>query len=242
MQAQTSSPPRDIAQQFNTWWCYYGTFRIDTTWSVTVDAEFRRANGVSTWMQMLGRLSFNYALSQDDVVAAGYVFSMAYPYGAQPIALAEPRPEHRLWEQITLRDRRGRLELFHRFRLEHRFLQAWTDVNPDTGLRQLADEFALEHRLRYRFLIAHPLASNEAGTTVLFANLREEAFVNIGTPNFNVFEQNRIGLMLGWQFSSWLNVQVGYINQILFKANGRDAEMNHTLAIFFTSNLDFETQ
>jgi hypothetical protein len=231
-----------VAEQFNTWWCYYGTFRLDSTWSLTVDAEFRRARGVATWMQVLGRLSLNYALSRNDVVAAGYVFAATYPYGAQPILLAEPRTEHRLWEQITLRDTRDRLELFHRFRLEQRFWQAWTDVNPDTGLRQLMGGVALEHRFRYRFIAAHPLASDEAGKTVLFANVREEAFVNIGTPNFNVFEQNRVGLMFGWQFSPWLNVQVGYINQILFKANGRDIELNHTLAVFFTSNLDFETQ
>uniref|UniRef100_UPI0037BE61AF DUF2490 domain-containing protein n=1 Tax=Flavobacterium sp. TaxID=239 RepID=UPI0037BE61AF len=44
----------------------------------------------------------------------------------------------------------------------------------------------------------------------------DEVFIGFGeNVNENVFDQNRIGVLLGYQFNSSLRVEGGYLNQIL---------------------------
>lgn len=235
------APAKTTVEQAHSWWCYFGTHRLSNAWSLWTELQLRRAQGVETWQQILPRIGVNYHLNNDVTLTLGYAYIFTYPYGEQPIPLAEPRPEHRPWQQVTIRDAHLEgVEFQHRFRLEQRLLQRWTEPDPQTRLRTLTEGFILENRMRYRFLTTVPLAKNEAGRQTWFATVYDEIFVNFGgNIGFNVFDQNRLGATIGYQFSPQMNVQVGYMNQTIQKPNGREMESNHTLTLFVFYNLDF---
>ncbi len=134
----------------------------------------------------------------------------------------------------------GKLSIQHRYRLEQRFLENWSEPDEVTGLRRIEDGFELQNRMRYRFLLTLPITKDEAGKQKLFATAYNEIFINFGSNiGFNLFDQNRIGSTLGYQFSKDFNFQLGYMNQAIQKANGRQIENNHALTAFVTFNIDF---
>jgi hypothetical protein len=236
------APAKNTVEQTNSWLCYFGTWRFTNEWSLWTELQLRRANGIAAWQQILPRIGVQYHLNNDVWFTAGYAYVLTYPYGKLPIPLAEPRPEHRPWEQVTLRHKQGTVEFQHRFRLEQRLLQRWTDVDAASGLRLLTDGFTLENRMRYRLWVVIPFTSTPQGAPELFSVVHNEIFVNFGgNVGYNIFDQNRFGITLGYQFSPALNVQVGYMNQYIQKSNGRDAESNHTLTLFVFHNVDFRT-
>ncbi len=236
LSAQTE---KNVADQSLGWWGYFGTFRFSDRWSVWNELQLRRANFQSEWQQVLPRVGANYHLNPNIIFTLGYAYIWTYPYGKQPLPLNQPRYEHRTWEQVTLSHSSGKMNFAHRFRLEQRFLQNWTPVEPGTGLRSIRKGYEWQNRMRYRFLMSFPLTST-AGQQKLFATAYDEIFINFG-PNigYNLFDQNRIGATLGYWLNKNLNLQVGYMNQLIQKANGRDIENNHALTVFATLNLDF---
>jgi hypothetical protein len=230
---------KDIDTQALSWWAYFGTFSLTNHVSIFTELQLRRAELVKEWQQVLPRVGINYHFRDNIVFTAGYAYLWTYPYGKQPIPLEEPRFEHRPWQQVVLVHESGRVTFQHRYRLEQRFLQNWSEPDPVTGLRQIEDGHELQNRMRYRFLVTVPITSQPNGRPKLFATAYNEIFVNFGDNiGFNLFDQNRLGATIGRQFTRDFNLQVGYMNQAIQKANGRQIENNHTLTVFFTFNVD----
>jgi Protein of unknown function (DUF2490) len=231
---------KEIDTQPLSWWCYFGTYRLTDKWGVWTELQLRRADFVNEWQQVLPRVGVNYHLRNNIIFTAGYAYLWTYPYGEQPIPLSEPRYEHRPWQQITLLHESGKVSFQHRYRLEQRFLQNWTEPDPITNLRDLESGFELQNRMRYRFLTTLPLIKDADGKAKLFATAYDEIFINFGNNiGFNLFDQNRLGATIGYQFIKEANLQVGYMNQFIQKSNGRQIENNHALTVFLTFNVDF---
>ena len=231
---------KEIDTQSLSWGCYFGTYRLTENWSVWTELQLRRADFVNEWQQVLPRVGLNYHFRNNIIFTAGYAYLWTYPYGEQPIPLNEPRYEHRPWQQVLLLHESGKVTFQHRFRLEQRFLQNWSAPDPVTHLRSIEPGFELQNRMRYRFLLALPLTVDSNGNQKLFATVYDEIFVNFGDNiGFNLFDQNRIGATLGYQVTKQFNLQAGYMNQVIQKANGKDVENNHALTLFLTFNVDF---
>jgi hypothetical protein len=235
-----SQNEKNIDDQTVAWAAYFGTHKLSDQWSLWTELQIRRAEFVNEWKQVLPRVGLNYHLNNNVILTIGYAYLWTYPYGVQPIPLDGVRYEHRPWQQVTLLHESGNVKFQHRFRLEQRFLQNWTAINPDTGLRQITDGYELQNRMRYRMLLSLPLTKNSNGEQKLFATIYDEIFINFGDNiGFNLFDQNRIGGTLGFQVSPKVNFQVGYMNQVIQKPNGRDIENNHALTLFIIANSDF---
>lgn len=230
---------KDIDTQALSWWCYFGTFRLTDKTSVWTELQLRRSDFVNEWQQVLPRVGINYHYRSNIIFTVGYAYLWTYPYGKQPIPLEEPRFEHRPWQQMVLLQDAGRVTFQHRYRLEQRFLQNWSEPDPVTALRTIVDGFELQNRMRYRFLVNMPITKDAAGRQKLFATAYNEIFVNFGDNiGFNLFDQNRLGATIGYQFTRDFNLQTGYMNQAIQKADGRQVENNHTLTVFLTFNVD----
>ncbi len=231
---------KNVANQSLAWAGYFGTFRLTDRWSLWGELQLRRAEFMAEWQQVLPRAGLNYHLNPNVVFTAGYAYLWTYPYGKQPLPLGQPRYEHRPWQQVTLLHSSGRVSFAHRFRLEQRFLQNWTAADPATGLRSIQDGYEWQNRMRYRFLLTVPFSTAADRPQKWFATAYDEIFVNFGRNiGYNLFDQNRLGATLGYWLTQNLNLQVGYMNQAIQKANGRDVENNHVLTLFVTHNLDF---
>lgn len=237
--AKVIGQDKQIETQALSWWCYFGTYRVSDKWSIWTELQLRRADFANEWQQVLPRVGINYHFKNNIIFTAGYAYLWTYPYGEQPIPLDEQRYEHRPWQQVTLLQDAGKVSIQHRYRLEQRFLENWSEPNEITGLRQIEDGFELQNRMRYRFLATLPITKDLDGKQKLFATVYNEIFINFGSNiGFNLFDQNRIGTTLGYQFSKDFNLQLGYMNQAIQKANGRQVENNHALTAFLTFNVD----
>jgi hypothetical protein len=236
---RTNAQQKETVDQTLSWWCYFGTYRLTDKWSVWTELQLRRADFLNEWQQVLPRVGLNYHHTDNIIFTAGYAYLWTYPYGEQPIPLDVPRYEHRPWQQATLLHASGKTNFQHRFRLEQRFLENWSSPDVITGLRSIQEGYELQNRIRYRFLLTRPITRTAEGRQKLFATFYDEIFINFGNNiGFNLFDQNRIGTTLGYQFNKDFNFQLGYMNQFIQKANGRDIENNHTLTVFLTFNVD----
>ena len=221
---------KQIASQYNGWFMYFGNHSISKKISLHTEYQWRRANWIKNWQQSLLRLGIDYKLTDGAVLTLGYGHIITWPYGEQPVP--EKFTEHRLWQTLTLTHRLERFYLNHRFRPEQRWLQG-NGSNETTN-------YVYRNRIRYRFLVNYPITNKEMGPHTLFASLYNELFIQFG-PHFgrNYLDQNRLYGALGYQFSANGNIQLGYLQQYLIKADGLKAERNHTLQLSLTYNANF---
>ena len=197
--------------------------------------QWRRADGFRHWQQSLLRFGLEYEINPKVSVMGGYAWIKTFPYGTQPIL--HEFNEHRMFEQVYLKDKAGRLEVQHRYRIEQRFLEQYA-LNSSGNVVQVDPVF--RNRIRYRALVMLPLSRKTMGDQTLFLSINNELFVGFGKGIAkNPIDQNRFITALGWRFNAQTNIQVGYLNQFIFKSNAIDMERNHSLWISMVYNLDF---
>jgi hypothetical protein len=231
----SASGQKQIDPQHNSWYMYFGNHRITERWGLHTEYQFRRSGWIEKWQQSLLRVGVDHYFKQGVQLTAGYGWIVSYPYGKQPIA--NSFTEHRIWQQLILKQDAWRFNFNHRFRLEQRFLE--NRVADSTGEYQL-EGFNYRNRGRYRFMITVPLSRAKMKNNTLFLSLYEEVFIGFGKGiGKNILDQNRLYAALGWKFFNNLNIQLGYLNHYVIKSDGIYHERNHTLQLSCTYNLDF---
>jgi hypothetical protein len=192
------------------WLGYFGTFKIAKQFSIHSEYQWRRDNYVNDKQQGLLRVGLNYQANPKIQLRAGYAWIETYPYGDFPInGLGKDFTEHRIFQMVTLTDKISKVELSHRFMLEQRFVGRYT--KPELIVE---DDYLFLNRLRYMFRIQMPLKGNEIANKTPYVAAYNEIFIGFGkNVNENIFDQNRIGLLLGYKFNSNLRIEGGYLNQ-----------------------------
>jgi hypothetical protein len=197
--------------------------------------QWRRADGFQHWQQSLLRFGLEYVLQPKVSVMLGYGWIKTFPYGNQPVL--HEFDEHRIFEQINVKDQVGRFEFQHRYRVEQRFIDQYAK-NSSGEVVQVDPVF--RNRIRYRAMVMVPLSRKEMLDNTLFLNVNNELFVGVGKGIAkNPIDQNRFIAALGWRFNARTNIQLGYLNQFVIKTNATDMERNHSLWISMVYNLDF---
>jgi hypothetical protein len=225
---------KDIAVSGNAWVMYFGNHRLSERWGIHTEYQWRRADMFNDWQQSLLRLGIDYYGKNNVQYTAGYGWIKTFQYGDQPVS--HDFDEHRIWEQLILKNKAGRVDFHHRYRLEQRFLENWVK---DASGNYALDGYLFRQRVRYRFMITMPLSRKEMANNTLFLSAYDEPFLGFGKGIAkNILDQNRLYVALGWRFNSNFNVQLGYLNQYVVKKDGIQAERNHTLQIGMTYNLD----
>ncbi len=229
----------EVVSQWGSWFMYFGNHRLSDKWALHTEYQWRRSAGIRTWQQSLARVGLNYFVGENAITTAGYAYIITYPYGQQPIAFTVQ--EHRIWQELILNQRAGRFHFQHRYRLEQRWLEqreANIEGEPETtGWRY-------QNRARYRLFAAIPLNQPLMGRGAFFLGLYDEVFLGFGknVSKKNVLDQNRFYAALGYQFLDTANVQMGYLNHQVFKADGVRREINHTFQLALFYNLDFRSR
>ena len=195
------------------WLNNFHTINIDQHWAILAEYQWRRTEGVKSWQQSLLRGGVQYKFSNGVSVLAGYIWIETFPYGDYPPAASQPFPEHRIYEQVTWNDNIGRLQLNHRARLEQRFLGV---LNPQAdGAREIS-KWNYLNRLRYQLRATFPINHAAMTDKTWYAAAFDEIFIGFGkNVNANVFDQNRIGLLLGYKLNKRFSLEGGYLNQTL---------------------------
>ena len=188
---------------------YTGQIKLNSKFSIHTEYQWRRVDGLKNRQQGLFRTGIMYAVRKDISLNAGYAFADTYPYGDYSGVFSFP--EHRLYEQVVIKNPIGKIELSHRFTLEQRFLGKVTMQN---GIRNT--DYSFLNRIRYRLRAEIPLQSSASGKNNWGVAIQNEVFIgwgkNIGA---NVFDQNRMAALLGYKANKNLKLEAGYINQFL---------------------------
>lgn len=219
------------------WFAYTGTIKIKPKLAIHTEYQWRRVEAVKNWQQGLFRTGLNFTVRKDVNIIVGYAFADTYVYGDYPAAFRFP--EHRIFEQVLIKNPIGSVDLSHRFMLEQRFVGkvSMTGNNKNT-------DYAFLNRMRYRVRGEVPLHKKTATKKSWSIIAQDEIFIgwgkNMGT---NIFDQNRIGLLIGYKMNKTIKLEAGYINQTLQQArriNDKAVyQYNNGFLLAANFNLDF---
>ncbi len=174
------------------------------------DGQARFFDDADGYGQSLLRPGVGYRLGESATLWGGYAWINTAPAGVPNF------DENRLWQQLTWTENLDGTALGYRSRLEQRFLE----TGSDTGWR-------------FRQLIAarRPLPGAANLTFVAW----DEIFFHLNDTNWGAdagFDQNRVFVGLGIKQSpdSPVRIEVGYLNQFVYRTNRSDLS-NHLLSI-----------
>ncbi len=189
------------------WLQSINTITLNKKWSVHAEYQWRRDNGFKNWQQSLLRIGANYKLNDNVIIHAGYAWAETFPYGKYPIAGNGTFPEHRLYEQLTLRQPINKFLLTHRFRIEQRYVG-----RVKAGTVREIEEWLFLNRFRYQFRTQYALSKK------MYAAAADEILIGAGkNVGVNIFDQNRLFLLMGYKLNKTFSIEAGYFNQTLIQ-------------------------
>ena len=232
-------------KNYNTigWYNYFGTFKVSKKFGIHTEYQFRRNDIITNWQQSLLRVGVNYQLNPKIQFRLGYAWIETFPYGEIPInGMGKDFTEHRLFQMATITDKVSIVDLSHRFMLEQRLVGRYSNANLTNE-----DEFPLLNRFRYLYRMQLPLKGKEINIKTPYLAIYDEVFISFGkNVNENIFDQNRVGILVGYRVSSSIRIEAGYLNQILQlgrEVNNRNVfQHNNGLIINANFNIDLTTK
>ncbi|WP_225585246.1 DUF2490 domain-containing protein [Flavobacterium sp. MDT1-60] len=221
------------------WYNFFGTFKISEKFGIHTEYQWRRNEIITEWQQSLLRVGINYNLNSRVLFRVGYGWIETYPYGEIPInGMGRNFTEHRIFEMVQLNHKEGIIDFSHRFMLEQRFVGRYSSINETTE-----DEFPLLNRIRYMIRVQVPLKGNEIKDKTPYLAFYDEIFIGFGkNVNMNVFDQNRIGILLGYRFNKNIRIEGGYLNQTVQlgrQIDGQNVFQNNN-GVILNTNLNFD--
>ncbi len=194
------------------WYNFFGTYKLSTKIGLHTEYQWRRNNVITDWQQSLLRLGVNYQLNPRILVRVGYAWIETFPYGEYSInSMGKDFTEHRIFQILQLSHKESMVDVSHRFMLEQRFIGSYS-----AATLSKEDEYKLLNRIRYMFRLQLPLKGKEISDNTPYAAIYNEVFIGFGkNVNANIFDQNRIGLLLGYRFNQHIRIEGGYLNQIV---------------------------
>jgi len=221
------------------WYNFFGTFKISEKFGIHTEYQWRRNEMITEWQQSLLRVGLNYNLNSRVQFRIGYGWIETYPYGEIPLnGMGRDFTEHRIFEMVQLNHKEGIVDFSHRFMLEQRFVGRYSSINETTE-----DEFPLLNRIRYMVRVQVPLKGNEIKDKTPYLAFYDEVFIGFGkNVNMNVFDQNRIGILLGYRFNKNIRIEGGYLNQTVQlgrQIEGKNVFQNNN-GVILNTNLNFD--
>jgi hypothetical protein len=194
------------------WFTNFSTLRLTDRWSGHFEYQFRRDELVLNWQQSLLRTGLNYHATDNFTLRLGYAWIETFPYGDFPLQAAGRRfPEHRVYQMATLSNPMGRVEITHRFMLEQRWVGRFLSPNSPRP-----DETVYLNRARYMLRLQVPLGQPSPKERQAYLATYDEVFLGFGrNVGENVFDQNRLGILLGYRFSPAFRLEGGFLQQIV---------------------------
>lgn len=226
---------RQYTNNYNGWLVYNGNHKLTDKWGLHLEVQWRRSNIILDNQQLLTRVGINYYINSQIYVTAGYCYALTYPYGA--FAAKSMFPENRIWEQINFKTSAGIIEINNRFRLEQRYINQ--PVVQDDGEYAPGDA-VYTNRARALVRFSVPFKGKTIEDRSWYASGFNEVYINFGkNVGYNILDQNRAYLGLGYKLPKIGRLELGYLNQLILRADGIKVEKNHTVQVSLSSNIEF---
>lgn len=208
---------QDGDDEIGNWLIWNGTVRFTERWSMFTEAQLRLWEISSNVNEVFARAAGQFHINPRMFVALGYMYTDVSPFAA-----GEETTENRIYEQLTASHPWGRPVFEHRLRLEQR----WIEEAGETDFR---------NRFRYRLQITTPLNRPTLEARTHFFNFYDEIFLNLDSDQ-DTFDQNRLYVAYGRQFTKLANLQLGLLWQ------KKSSASFYRLQIFYTHNFDLRNR
>ncbi|MBV8328267.1 DUF2490 domain-containing protein [Chryseobacterium sp.] len=196
------------------WYMYFGNNKISKKLNWHNEIQYRNFDAVGDLEQLLIRTGIGYDLTENNNnVLLGYGFILSQPYinGEK-----KENVEHRIFQQFITKQKFGRFNLQHRYRLEERFLE---------------DDFRM--RFRYMLGVNIPITKKDMLPKTIYASVYNEIFLHFNSP---VFDRNRVYGALGYVINKNMRIEAGYMNQLQENKNRGQIQIGFYNNIPFTKN------
>lgn len=196
------------------WYMYFGNNKISKKLNWHNEIQYRNFDAIGDLEQLLIRTGIGYDLTENNNnVLLGYGFILSQPYvnGEKTENI-----EHRIFQQYITKQKFGRFNLQHRYRLEERFLEE-------------------DFRMRFRYLLGVniPINNKEMLPKTFYASAYNEIFLHFDSQ---VFDRNRVYGALGYVINKNMRIEAGYMNQIQENRNRGQIQIGFYNNIPFTKN------
>jgi hypothetical protein len=196
------------------WYMYFGNNKISEKFNFHNEIQYRNFDAGGDIEQLLIRTGIGYDLTENNNnVLLGYGFILSKPYSN---GVKTENIEHRLFQQFITKQKFGRFNIQHRFRLEERFFE---------------EDFRM--RARYYFGLNIPLSNKEMLPKTFYLSAYNEIFMHLDSP---VFDRNRVYGAFGFVITKNLRIEAGYMNQIQENKNRGQVQIGFYNNIPFTKN------
>jgi len=224
-----------VAQEKNidyleqTWFAYFNQTRLTNKSGIWVDLHFRLTGDfVDEAAVGIARIGYTYYLTDQARLTIGYAH--ATQYAGSPNV-----PEHRPWQQIQWFEKKSWLSMAHYIRLEERFRKEVVNG-------ELTSDYNFNYRVRYNISISIPLKGKQVVAKTPFVFLNDELHVNFGKEIINnYFDQNRLFVGIGYQFTTQLNAHLGYMKVFQQLSQPSTFRNIDAIRLFVFHNLDFRS-
>lgn len=194
------------------------------------DGGYRTRDYIDKQSQYFIRPGVIYQISPKVNIQAGYAYFNTNQFlsGYEDVM----RPEHRLYQRMTVVQQAGRFEFRHRYRFEQRFNQ-----NISKGVLQ--DGFTTTFRLSYQIYVSCPFNNIKIKEKTIYGFASNELFVSFGQKVVNSFDQNRLALGFGYQFTKGFAATVFYQYIYGQQPTGTQLYAYNAYCVSFVQNIDF---
>lgn len=216
----------ETTENFNQWFMLAGEYRSHSKdkWAVYMEGHLRVANLGSAWQQWLLRPAVHYRPNSHLQLSLGYSWVKNFPYGEQPIAHAAP--EHNVWQQVLLKHKLSRIPVYHRLRLEERFIGI---EKIDSEEVWHLDHFNYANRFRYR---VGGKIDGRGKLSTYFFSFFNEAFIDFKSSSAGYYwNQNWLYVGIGKKLNAKQVLQLGYQYQWIRKSDDIHRENNQIIQL-----------
>ncbi|NOT90414.1 DUF2490 domain-containing protein [Ferruginibacter sp.] len=225
--ADAQTKPKEINEQSQAWLCLNSTIRVSNKWGFMADVHERRNNFLKDAQFHFIRFGINYWLKDNIILTAGYGHMWVAPSIAGWHTFSN---ENRIYEQVQMTSKIGKVSLLQRLRNEQRWQQKMAN-DKATGQNKFTD------RVRYLLSFTIPVFKNPKYPSLVVA---DELCVQFGKEVvYNTFDQNRVFVGVKQKLSKNLSFDLGYMQVKQQKASGYQYDKNNTFRWFFYYTPDF---
>ena len=194
------------------WYNTFLTFRLSDKSSIHGEYQWRRDEWIPDLQQSLSRIGNHVQLHARLTTLRGDGWLEPCPDGPVPRSCwGKQFTEHRLFQAIVLQDEVKRLSISQRWMLEERWLGRYA-----SAASTKEEGFDLLGRIRYQVRLQHPISKPGNGQGHFYLATYDELFIGFGkNVKENVFDQNRLAGLIGFQSRSSFRVEAGFLQQLL---------------------------
>lgn len=224
---------KTIHHREQAWIGYFNQTRLTDKFGFWLDVHYRQTDHfIDRPFQFLFRPAATWFIKDNLRFNLGYAYVNHFPAKG----LNTSRPEHRIWQQIWWSQKYSGLNTLQWLRLEERY-------NRKIANDVLQDGYTFTYRLRYNLAFFIPLKGKALVAKTPFIAVVNEVFLNFGKRvTYNTFDQNRFFVGFGYQFTSQLNAQLGYMNVFQQNASGNDYFSTDAIRLSVFHNLDLRNK